>query len=470
MDLLDKADRETDLAKAEAMYSNILDVNPDLPEVYCGRALVRTKLEKWQPALEDINQAIMLNRDEAKYFAQRAYIYVQIAGYNRALRDYEKAVQLAPGRADYYSGLSYTQHKLGQYDEAEKTAQKGISLDPKSPYSYRNRGRSRMQKGSVDAAISDFNMSLKLQHRQPWRVWCDLGEASLKKGEYQRAADYFKQALQLKEDYLDAMIGQQEVKKKLSGMVPSGSTFSGRRVALLIGNSTYSHINSLDGQPLNDAAKMDEKLTTLGFSTHTVKNVTHQQMHEALQAFNLQAKGADVALVFYAGHGMEYRGGNYLLPTNVHITADSLELCALSLNSLIDQIQLQQPRYFVVILDACRTEPLAIVDSSKSLAIKEVVKTDDALLKGHRGFKVVEVENRIRNCFIAMATAPNTTAKNGPRTNGYFTEALLKHLQKGKRLDDIMFTVRNDVITETKKTGLIQQPEYIGRIIEILIL
>ncbi|MEI7584474.1 caspase family protein [Runella sp.] len=471
LELITKADNELDAGKAEKLYSDILEINPNLPEAFCGRAIVRSKQEKWATALEDIDQAVALNRSESKYFAQRAYIQVQIAGYARALRDYQHAIELSPTRADYYSGLSYCQHKLGRYEEAEQTAQKGIDLDPKSPYSYRNRGRARLQKGKIEAAESDFNRSIALSHRQPWRLWSDLGDASFKKGQWKKAKESYEKSLQLKAEYPDALVGLQEVNKKMLGIKPPSSTFSGKRVALLIGNSSYRYINDLDGQPINDATQMEIKLKTLGFRTTLTKDVTYLQLMESLQKFYQQAKDADVVLVFYAGHGMEYRGGNYLLPINVHITSDSLDLTSVALNSLIDQVQLQNPQYCVFFLDACRTEPpVEPISSRVQDAFKEFKQVADSLLRGHRGFKVVEVENRVKNCYIAMATAPNTTAQNGPRTNGYFTEGLLKYLQKGKRLDDALREVRSYVRAETQKAGSLQMPEDIDRTSEILIL
>lgn len=471
LDLMAQADNEIDPQKAEERYTDMLKINANLPEAYCGRAIVRSKQEKWITALEDIDQAVALNRSESKYFAQRAYIQVQIAGYARALRDYQHAIELSPNRADYYSGLSYCQHKLGRYEEAEQTAQKGVELDPKSPYPYRNRGRARLQKGEIEAAEGDFNRSIALGHRQPWRLWSDLGDASCKKGLWKKAKEQYEKSLQLKAEYPDALVGLQEVNKKLSKSIAPSSTFSGKRVALLIGNSNYHYINNLEGQPLNDASEMSIKLKSLGFNTILTKDVTYLQLLESLQKFYQQAKDADVALVFYAGHGMEHRGGNYLLPINVNVTRDSLDLTSMPLNTLIDQVQLQNPRYCVFFLDACRTEPPAepILNQFKD-KFKQLKQAADSLMKGHRGFKVLEVENRIKNCYIAMATASNASAQNGPRTNGYFTEGLLKYLQKGMRLDDSLREVRKYVIQETQKVGSIQMPEDIDRTSEILIL
>lgn len=493
---MELADNETDPQKAVGYYKEVLKLQPDgvtAAEAYNGSAVVRSgpTVKAYREALEDIEQAIRRNDAPAKYYAQRAYIYVQLSEYDRAARDYQQAINRAPDKADYYSGLSYCQTKHGRFDEAEATAQKGISLNAQSPYAYRNRGRARLRKGQVDVAIADFKTSLQLKHGQLFRVYCDLGEAYEQKGDSQQALSYYQQSLAIDPDFADALVGKRQLEQKLK--VGGGSTsplpasnFTGRRVALVLGNSGYTYINSLDGQPANDARAMQKRLIDLGFETVLAVDITREATEKLLREFYAKASKADVVLVFYAGHGVQHHGENYLLPIDIQLKkAEDIELQAFSITNLIDALQKQDPRYCIFIIDACRDDPFSkpggagapaganvpAKEKHRSVALPEGAEQPKPGSPGlSRGFKPIHIENRINNCYVALATAPGATARNGPDQNGYYTSALLAHLKKGRRIDDVFRDVRSEVVKQTQKSGFSQQPEYIDRTVEYLIL
>ncbi|RRB00102.1 caspase family protein [Larkinella rosea] len=491
---MDLADQETDPQKALAYYKEVLKIQPDGPtaaEAYNGCAVMRSgpTVKAYREALEDIEQAIRRNEGPAKYYAQRAYIYVQLSEYDRAARDYEQAIRRAPAKADYYSGLSYCQTKHGRFDEAETTAQKGIDLDAKSPYAYRNRGRARLRKGQIDVAIADFQTSLQLKHGQLFRVYCDLGEAYEQKGDSQQALKYYQQALDRDPDFADALVGKRQLEQKLktgggASILPA-SNFTGRRVALVLGNSGYQYINSLDGQPANDARSMEKRLTELGFETVLAVDLARDATEKMLREFYAKASKADVVLVFYAGHGVQHHGENYLLPIDIQLKkAEDIELQAFSVTNLIDALQKQEPRYCIFIIDACRDDPFSKPagtvapvgannpdkEKHRSVALPKGIEQPKPGQGMARGFRPIHVESRIRNCYVALATAPGATARNGPNQNGYYTSALLTHLKKGRRIDDVFRDVRSEVVKQTQKSGFSQQPEYIDRTVEYLIL
>ncbi|RCR67642.1 caspase family protein [Larkinella punicea] len=489
---MELADRETDPQKAIGYYREVLKIQPDgltAAEAYHGSSVVRSlpAVKAYREALEDVNQAIRRDEGPAKYYAQRAYIYIQLSEYERAARDYQQAINRAPSKADYYSGLSYCQTKHGRFDEAETTAQKGIDLNANSPYAYRNRGRARLRKGQVDVAIADFQTSLKLKHGQLFRVYCDLGEAYEQKGESQQALKYYQQSLDIDPDFPDALVGKAQLEQKLkiggkTGALPA-SNFNGRRMALVVGNSDYKNVNSLEGQPRNDAKAMQKRLTDLGFETMLVTDVTREGIDKTLLEFYKKASKADVALVFYAGHGVQHRGENYLLPVDAQLkNPEDMDLQAISVTNLIDAIQKQEPRYCIIIIDACRDDPFskppgttapARKDSTRSVRLSGVAgEQPRPVSQGglSRGFKRIHVENSINNCYVALATAPGSTARNGPKENGYYTAALLAHLRRGRRIGDVFQDVRSEVIAQTQKNGFSQQPEYIDRTVEPLVL
>ncbi|GAA4409215.1 hypothetical protein GCM10023187_32190 [Nibrella viscosa] len=491
---MDLADRETDPQKAIGYYTEVLKLQPDhltAAEAFNGLAVVRSlpAVRAYREAMDDVNQALRRNDKPAKYYAQRAYIFIQLSEYDRAALDYQQAIARAPDKADYYSGLSYCQTKHGRFDEAEATAQKGIGLDAQSPYAYRNRGRARLRKGQTDLAIADFQTSLNLKHGQPFRVYCDLGEAYEQKGDAQQALRFYQQALDLDSDYADALVGKRQLEQrlKIGGTAPlPASNFTGRRVALVLGNSSYRYVTSLDGQPANDAKAMEKRLRDLGFETLLSVDQTYEESGKILRQFYEKAAKADVALVFYAGHGIQYRGENYLMPVDCRLkTEEEISLQAYSVTNLIDALQRQEPRYCIIIIDACRDDPFSQPAGTPATGGKPTAdkvqhrsvqlpaadwQPRPAVPGVARGFRPIHVENRIKNCYVALATAPGATARNGPQQHGYYTAALLAHLKKGRRIDDVFRDVRNEVIEQTRKIGFSQQPEYLDRTVESLIL
>ena len=129
------------------------------------------------------------------------------------------------------------------------------------------------------------------------------------------------------------------------------------RVALVVGNSTYSHIARLPN-PENDAADMAAALRRLGFEVTTAQDADRTSLNEALRVFTRESVGADVALVFYAGHGLEMDGVNYLVPMDARLERDTdVRFETVALDDVLAATAGASLR--IVILDACRNNPLA---------------------------------------------------------------------------------------------------------------
>jgi len=125
------------------------------------------------------------------------------------------------------------------------------------------------------------------------------------------------------------------------------------RVALVIGNSTYQHGGRLPN-PVNDAAAMAQALRQVGFTVTSRSDLGKQQFEETLKTFTRDAASADVAVVYYAGHGMEMGGTNYLVPVDATLAADSdVDFEAVPLDLVMRSVD-GAKRIKVVILDACR--------------------------------------------------------------------------------------------------------------------
>ena len=130
------------------------------------------------------------------------------------------------------------------------------------------------------------------------------------------------------------------------------------RAALVIGNSSY-RVGALKN-PVNDAQAVAASLRALGFDVTLRENTTLRDMIEAFRQFSLSARTARVRVVFYAGHGVQVKGRNYLLPVDTEIRAED-EVAAKSgdLNELLDRLGAMQHGINIVILDACRNNPFS---------------------------------------------------------------------------------------------------------------
>jgi uncharacterized caspase-like protein len=217
------------------------------------------------------------------------------------------------------------------------------------------------------------------------------------------------------------------------------------RVALVIGNGDYAHANALPNPP-NDASDVAESLKRLGFSVTRVVDGTYDDLRRAIRSFNVQVQGADVGLIYFAGHGMELAGENWLIPVDADLKTDlDVPNEAISLKTLMQSVS-RAGGLGLVILDACRDNPFAVKMARSKLA-RSVV----------RGFASVMPTS---NVLVAYAAKDGTTAKDGDRRNSPYTAALLRNLEiPGLEISRLFRNVRDEVVTSTHRA---QQPYVYG--------
>lgn len=216
----------------------------------------------------------------------------------------------------------------------------------------------------------------------------------------------------------------------LLAALPAGAA---ERVALVLGNGDYRHVGRL-ANPVNDANLLGETLRRLGFQVTVRTDLDQAAMKEAISAFaDAVAAGGDgtLALFYYAGHGVQVAGANYLIPVDADIRTDrDVLLKAVAANDLLRTLELAAASTNVIILDACRDNPFAT--SSRSMG---------------RGLARVEAPT---GSLIAYATAPGQTAADGAAANSPYSAALAKALTvPGLTLEQVFKAVRVDVLAET---------------------
>ena len=231
---------------------------------------------------------------------------------------------------------------------------------------------------------------------------------------------------------------------------------AGERVALVIGNGAYKFANALPN-PVNDAADISAKLKTLGFDVYGGQDLDLVGMQGAMRQFAENSSGAKVVLFFYAGHGMEVNGKNYLIPVDAKLeTATALSFEVVDANVILN-IMVEEKRIAVALLDACRDNPLARSFKKKSRS---------AVGNGLADVKVEQVGGG--GLLYGLATGPGDTAADGEGRNSPFTKALLKHIgTPGVEFEQMMKSVKRDVDSETKGD---QRPYLTSSLVDDLIL
>lgn len=223
--------------------------------------------------------------------------------------------------------------------------------------------------------------------------------------------------------------------------------FADKRVALVIGNSAYEKVTRLEN-PANDAGLMAETLKAAGFDTVDMRrDLKIDDMRRALRQFIDTSRDADVAVVYYAGHGIEVDGTNYLVPVDAVLERDTdIYDEALSLDRVLVSVE-PAKQLRLVMLDACRDNPFAR-SMKRTIAARSI------------GRGLAKIEPTSPNTLIAFASKAGSTASDGDGQNSPFTAALARHVTKpGLDLRKAFGYVRDDVL---KSTGNRQEPYVYG--------
>jgi hypothetical protein len=211
------------------------------------------------------------------------------------------------------------------------------------------------------------------------------------------------------------------------------------KVALVIGNGRYVNATPLPNPP-NDARAVAAALASVGFEVMQGEDLDRTAMERLLRGFLDKADGAKVALVFYAGHGMQVDGRNYLVPVDAKLEkASDLNFETVELDKILGSLD-DPARATVVILDACRDNPLA-----RSFRSRVGASRSAAVGSGLAGYSSLGT-----GTLIAFATAPGQTALDGQGSNSPFTQALVKHLRTPNlEVRQMLTRVRADVASAT---------------------
>jgi uncharacterized caspase-like protein len=220
-----------------------------------------------------------------------------------------------------------------------------------------------------------------------------------------------------------------------------------RRVALVVGNDNYLHVTKLE-RAVNDAKAVGAELEKLGFEVLAFSNLDRRGMNQALTQFVTKISAGGVGVFFFAGHGVQVSGSNYLLPTDINVVqSEELQDEAIDLGRVMERLSQAKAKFSILILDACRDNPFP--------------KVANRSVGGTRGLTIPSAPEGLMVVYSAGVNeqAIDRLSAEDSNPNGLFTRELLRHLgEPNVRIDEMVKSVRLAVREQAAAIGQSQNP------------
>jgi tetratricopeptide (TPR) repeat protein len=439
------------LDQAMADHEEAIRLNPN-PESFLNRALAWKAKGDLDRAIADYDDAILLNPNYAPAYAARGAILKLKGDLDRSLADLDKAVSLNPKSATFLYLRGETLRDNGALDKAIADYDEALRLIPGLAAVYATRGLAYEGKGDLAKARADFDKALKLpsvsdaEVTKPAQETAKSHLAALEAKEKAAFEAKEKAALEAKEKAaLEAKaIKAGELSLANSGSLQPALADPGRRVALVIGMSAYASHSALPNAK-RDAQVVAASLREVGFqSVVEGYDLDKRRLENTLQSFAQQATTANWAVIYYAGHGIEVGGTNYLIPVDAKLATDrdvSFEAVPL------DHVMLAAEgakKLHLVLLDACRDNPFArTMQRTASLTSRSIVT---------RGLASIEPE---AGTMVVYAARAGEVALDGKGEHSPFAQALVNNFKKPRvEIRKFVDLIRDDVMKATDRHQL----------------
>ena len=446
--------KKGDYDRAIADATEAIRLDPKFSAAYYNRGVAYLLKGDYDRAIADFSEAIRLDPKYADRLHNRGVAYSNKGDYDRAIADYNEAIRLDPKYAVAYSNRGVAYRSKGDYDRAIADSSEAIRLDPKYAVAYINRGGAYSSKGDYDRAIADFNEAIRLDPKYA-AAYFDRGRAYELKGDFANALSDFRSALGLAPSDTYVAEAVRRIERKLAARTEPKPPVSKpveppvvpgqpeTRIALVIGNGSYANFGAL-ANPGNDAKAIAAALNGIGFKTVTLLfDLPRERLLDALKTFAREAEKADWALIYFAGHGLELGGVNYLVPVDAKMSSDrDASFEAIELQKVLDAVG-GAKKIGLVILDACRDNPF----------VKTMTRSMASTRSIGRGLAQIEPEGAT---LVAYAAKHGQVAEDGAGKNSPFVTALIKNLETpGLEINLLFRKVRDDVLAVT---GRRQEP------------
>jgi tetratricopeptide (TPR) repeat protein len=494
--------RKGDCDRAIPDFDQALRLNPQYNAAWHSRSLCHSYKGDYDRAIADAEQEIRI-KPSLDAYNQRGVSYYFKGEYDRAIADYEQALRMGQKSAavqnnlcsaylakeqyersipycneaiaidaNYPNPLSHRGwafYKLGNYERAAADLKEAVRINPKYLGARERRGHVLLALGNASAALEDFNEVLRVNAGSVASYW-GRGQAYEKTGLRSLALGDYKKAIELRANGPVDAEAQNSARARLIALetgssapvaaapqVPPSTAATaqakpkivmGRRVALVIGNGAYRAVSALPN-PRNDAKTVAAELARAGFEVLERYDLGVDGMRSALGSFEDMVTGSDWAFVYYAGHGMELNGKNWLIPVDARLARSSdMPDEAIPLDRVLDRLSAAK-KLRIVVLDACRNNPFT------SRMVLNRVSTR-AVTRGLAGVEPTHGE------VVFYAARDGNVALDGTGSNSPFTSAMVKHMQEeGIELGRFFRRVTSTVM---EATGNQQEPFVYGRL------
>jgi tetratricopeptide (TPR) repeat protein len=444
-------------------------------------------------AISDFNDALRMGPPSGIVYHNRGNAWRDKGEFAKAIADYDQAIRYGPPSAFSLQNRGVSKQALGDLDGALADINEAIRLDPALPQPLTSRSVIWRAKGNFDRAIADTSEAIRLaKAKAPANIMTPPGSVLISahtqralayeaKGDLERARQDYAAVLQGQASDAGSKANQATARVRLSLLSevlppprvaaetpspradqaapppPAGASApapapmkaapatTSRRVALVIGNGGYAHVRPLPN-PSNDARSIAKSLRDIGFTVTEGIDLDRTAMQSRIRDFLREAARAQVAVVYYAGHGIQVDGRNYLVPVDAQFQpGNRMTDAMMDMDTIMAGLD-DQVRTNILILDACRNNPMASkvvsagpardIEAGSGLAAPTTLGAGSTLGAG---------------TLIAFATAPGQVALDGEGANSPFSAALSRHIgTPGLEVQQMLTRVRAEVVAATK--------------------
>ena len=405
--------------QAIAGYDQALALDSKDVEAVKNRGSTLCNKDDFAAGIANLTEALALDQNTNGALNARAWCLLRQGDIDKALADAERALAATPEDAAALDTRGSVYLKKGRPDLAMADFDKAVALDPTLIEVYRDRGLAHEANGDRDKALADYRKALSLKPR--WAM------------EYKAQEEVLQ--------HLTSLAAASPADRKTSPQPQSGPQPPEKRIALVIGNGAYANVRALKNAD-GDVRAVAASLRQLGFEVIEKHDLSLSQLVSELKAFGDRAPNYDWAMVYYAGHGIEVGGINYLIPVDAQLAfATHVDDEAIPLDRVLAKVEGAQ-KLRLVILDACRENPfiarMASAGGTRSVG---------------RGLARIEPSSGV---LVAYSARDGQVAQDGDGTNSPFARALLDHIgEPGLEINMLFRKVRDEV---RSKTGGVQEP------------
>ena len=432
--------------------NEVIRLLPNRPDGFRMRATIWNEQQFFDKAISDLNEAIKISPTFALAYATRAASWRLAGNLKNALDDANRAVELAPTVTVPYFTRGDIYRYIGNFEGAIADYNKSLTVLPDNVPALTGLGLTYEKMADVAKARNNFNAAINSTN--PYRFTGD-SRSSMETAKARLAAlDSGATVVKIQNVSLTPSIGNSVPTRALDTAIkPSllSNETGSRRVALVIGNSKYANVPALVN-PKKDSAAIATALKNIGFEVVSLANdQTREQMINALRNFANEAEKADWAMVYYAGHGMEVGGVNYLIPIDAKIAVDrDIQFEAVPLAQVLNAADTAK-KIKLVMLDACRDNPFKPRQTTAPEVIAAAASTAGAPIKTRssngRGLAEVKVTGAT---LVVYAAKDGQVALDGEGGNSPFAVAVVQRLATpGVEINKLFRLVRDDVMEAT---------------------